>query len=104
MEKMLKAMTYGSRDSKITTSIIETIKSNLGRQLSNDVHVLLDKELKFKEEKDDKRGLTVYSADIVVMDRETYEKLAFGKSPVSDKMIERLEKTTMSSLYGEMGK
>lgn len=79
MEKMLKAMTYGSRDSKITTSIIESIKSNLGRQLSNDVHVLLDKELKFKEVKDEKRGLTVYTTEIVVMDRETYEKLVFAK-------------------------
>lgn len=82
MEKMLKAVTYGSRDSKVTTSIIESIKSNLGRSLTNDVRVLLDKELKFKEVKDDKRGLTVYSSDIVVMDRETYEKLVFGDKEV----------------------
>lgn len=104
MEKMLKAVTYGSRDSKITTSIIESIKSNLGRQLSNEVRILLDKELKFKEVKDEKRGLTVYSSEIVLMDRETYEKLTFGKSPVNDEMSKRIEKTTMSSLYGEMGK
>lgn len=90
MEKMLKAMTYGSRDSKVTTSIIETIKNNLGSQLTKNVSILLYNELKFKEVKDEKRGLTVYSADIVVMDRETYEKLVFGKSPVSDKLIKRL--------------